>query len=482
MSIGALTHDPALLSLADATARLRTRSILPRDLLKANLARIDRLDGRLNAVLWLDRSGAMAAADAMATDRRPDVVAGRLHGLPLAHKDLFATAGLPQTAGSAWWQGRVAAHTSTVLARLQAAGSITFAGLNMAEFAQNPTGHNATVGDCINPWQPDAIAGGSSSGSAVAVAVGYCAGSLGSDTGGSIRLPAACCGVTGLKPTWGLVSRAGVVPLAQTLDAVGPIARTARDCAILLALIAGADPADPTCAALPVPAYEAALDDARGGGNLAGQRIGVPDAWFFDDAAPEVLAACTDALAALADRGATLVPIGIPLLPAITTYGGTMARVEAAALHAQWMREDPQRYVPHVSGRLYPGYAIPATYYVEAMTRRPQILAEFVATVFDRVDAIATPTLRSRAPTRTQTDVDRGPAGTEQRFFAVGGNVRPFNYLGLPALTMPVGIDANGVPIGLQLVGRPYGEARLLRIADAWQRTAGPPPIPPMAR
>ena len=460
------------LDLAETARRLRDGTWRSADVLEASFARIDRLEARLNAVLWQDRPAAEAAAQAADCSGAPR---GRLHGLPLAHKDLFGTAGRPETAGGQTWRNHRAAVTATATARLGEAGSFQFAGLNMAEFAQNPTGHNAAFGDCINPWNPAIISGGSSSGSAVAVAAGYCTGALGTDTGGSIRLPASCCGVTGLKPTFGRVSRAGVVPLCASLDVVGPIARTARDCAILLSVIAGADAADPTAASLPVPDYEAALS-----GCVAGERIGISRNWFFDEAAPEIRAACDDALRRLASLGAMLVPIEVPLLDEIVTYGGAVARVEAAALHAGWMRTQPQSYAAHISARLYPGYAIPATYYAEAIARRPAITTGFVQNVFGLVDVLATPTLRSRAPTRAETDVDRGPPGTEQRFFAVGGNVRPFNYLGLPALSLPCGIDTNGVPIGLQLVGRPFGEARLLRIADAYQRDAGPPPLPPL--
>jgi aspartyl-tRNA(Asn)/glutamyl-tRNA(Gln) amidotransferase subunit A len=457
----------AAVGLAGEVGRLRAGEVRSADLLAAALGRIAQVDAGLNAVVW--QCAEAARAQAARCDRGG---AGALHGVPLAHKDLFGIAGQRQTAGSELWRDHYATVTSTVLARLAEAGSYSFAGLSLAEFAQNPTGHNAAFGDCINPWNAAMITGGSSSGSAVAVAAGYCTGSLGTDTGGSIRLPAACCGVTGLKPTYGRVSRAGVVPLCASLDCVGPIARTALDCATLMDVIAGADPDDPTCEDLPV-AHVAALD-----GDVRGQRIGVPVNWFCDEAAPEILEAYHAALGVLEARGARLVRLEVPLLDAIATYGGTMARVEAAALHAGWMRTQPGRYVTHVSARLYPGYAIPATYYVEAMQARPTIIAAFVRAVFGQVDVLATPTLRSRAPSRAETDVDVGPPGSETRFFAVGGNVRPFNYLGLPALSLPCGMDANGVPIGLQLVGRPFAEPRLLRVADAYQREVGPPPLP----
>jgi aspartyl-tRNA(Asn)/glutamyl-tRNA(Gln) amidotransferase subunit A len=459
--------------LADQRRRLHDGDVSSTTLLAGSLACIDQRDPSLNAVLWQQRDAASQAAAAADRRRTLGGALPPLLGLPLAHKDLFGETGRPQTAGSNFWRDHTAEVTATVIARLTEAGSFSFAGLHMAEFAQNPTGQNASYGDCINPWNPAVITGGSSSGSAVAVAAGYCNGTLGTDTGGSIRLPAACCGITGLKPSFGLVSRAGVVPLCASLDCVGPLARTALDCAILLDIIAGPDPADPTAANRPPPNAEAALD-----GDLRGQRVGIPRNAFCDDAAPEIRIAFHTALAALRDRGAILVELDIPLLDEIVTYGGTIARVEAAALHAGWMRTAPHQYVPHVAARLYPGYAIPATYYIEAIQRRPAVLAAFTAAVFGQVDALATPTLRSRAPTRAETDVDSDIPGTERAFFAVGANVRPFNYLGLPALSLPIGFDANGTPIGLQLIGRPFAEPRLLRIADAYQRDAGPPKLP----
>jgi aspartyl-tRNA(Asn)/glutamyl-tRNA(Gln) amidotransferase subunit A len=465
----------AHVGLAGARSALREGRVTSAALLADGFARIDRLDGRLNAVLWQQRPWAVAQADAADRARGAGVGHAPLAGVPLAHKDLFGETGRPQTAGSAFWRGHQAATTATVMARLNAAGSFSFAGLHMAEFAQNPTGQNASAGDCINPWNAAIIPGGSSSGSAVAVSAGYCLGALGSDTGGSIRLPAACCGVTGLKPTYGRVSRAGVVPLCASLDCVGPIARTALDCAILFDVIAGADDADPSCARLPAPQAEAALT-----GDLRGQRIGLPANFFCEAAAPDVLAAFEAGLEGLRARGATIVEITVPMLDELAVYGGIVARAEAAALHATWMRMAPERYVPHVAARLYPGYAIPATYYVEALQRRPFLLQAFVAAVFGQVDALATPTLRNRAPARADTDVDSGRPGTERAFFAVGDNVRPFNYLGLPALSLPCGFDANGVPVGLQLVGRPFREAALLRMADAYQRDAGPPKLAPL--
>jgi aspartyl-tRNA(Asn)/glutamyl-tRNA(Gln) amidotransferase subunit A len=288
---------------------------------------------------------------------------------------------------------------------------------------------------------------------------------LGSDTGGSIRLPAAACGVTGIKPTQTRVSRYGAMPLSFSHDNVGPLARSARDCARVMAVIAGHDPQDPTSAREPVDEYEMALD-----GDLKGQRIGVPANFFQDGADAPVIHAMEQALRVLAERGAQVRRIELPLMEAIAAYGSIVSRVEAATIHAQWMRDDPQAYGAHISGRMYPGYAIPAPYYIESLSRRGAILKAFAADVFTQVDTLVTPTIRTCLPTLAETDIDHGPPGTEVSFMAVSANTRPFNYLGLPAVSVPCGLDPNGCPIGLQIAGRPFAEARVLKIADAYQR------------
>ncbi len=462
--------DAGLAALRD---RLRAGEIRSVAALTALFRRIDAQPDHGNVLLWQDRAGAMEAAEAADRRRAAGAALPPLHGVPMAHKDLFAVAGLPLTAGSGHWRAHLAAHTCTVMTRLQDAGSFVFGGLHMADFAQNPTGHNPHWPDCLNPWDAARITGGSSSGSGVAVALGITPAALGSDTGGSIRLPAACCGVTGLKPTWSRVSRAGVVPLCASLDCVGPLALTARDCAILLDAIAGPDAADPTAATWPHGGYEAALGTPV-------QRLTLavaPHIW--DRGTPaDVLAAFDTALRAFAALGVTRREVLVPHWEAMIAYCGTIGRAEAAALHATTMRTAPQQFAPHVAARLYPGYAVPATYYIEAVQNRPMLLDAFCHAVFGAADVLALPTLPGHVPTRAETDMDSGEPGTELAFFATGNHVRPFNYLGLPALSLPIGFDVNGMPIGLQLVGRPFAEATLLMLADAYQDAVGLPPPP----
>ena len=457
--------DLAALSLAEAADAVRTGAATSRALLDACRANRARANPAVNATIWIDDPAADADAAAADAAVASGASLGPLHGVPMAHKDMYYQAGRPCSCGSLIRKDFVPPITATALARLAAAGAYVWGGLNMAEFAQNPTGHNRHYGDCHNPWNLPFITGGSSSGSGAALAARFTYAALGSDTGGSIRLPAAACGVTGIKPTQTRVSRYGAMPLSFSLDNVGPLARTARDCALVLGAIAGHDPNDPTSADLPVPDYAAALT-----GDLRGVRIGLAETYFLDGADAAVVAAVERALAVLAGRGAIISRIALPLMDAVAAYGGIISRVEAATIHAEWLRTRPGDYAAHLSGRMYPGLAIPATYYIESLSRRGPILRAFARAVFGEVDLIATPTIRTGLPTLAETDIDHGPPGTEERFLAVSANTRPFNYLGLPAISVPCGFDPNGLPIGLQLAGRPFAEARLLTAADAYQR------------
>jgi aspartyl-tRNA(Asn)/glutamyl-tRNA(Gln) amidotransferase subunit A len=456
---------PNRLSLTEAADAVARREITATALLDACLAEIDAHEDTVNATIWIDREGAHEAAAAADKQVAAGAKLGKLHGIPMAHKDMYYQAGKVSTCGSMIRGEWVAERTATVLERLHEAGSITFAGLNMAEFAQNPTGHNRHHGDCHNPWNPPFITGGSSSGSGAAVAARFTFAALGSDTGGSIRLPASACGVVGLKPTQTRVSRAGVMPLSFSADNVGPLTRTVRDCARVTGLIAGHDPADPTSADEPVPDYEAALS-----GDLRGVRVGLVTNAALRGSDEAIVAAIAEAARVLAGRGATVVPVEMPHMDAVAAYGGIVSRCEGATIHSRWMRERPQDYAVHLSARMYAGFAIPAVYYVEALSARGPVLRAVVGEAFANVDVLVLPTIPTVLPTLAETDIDHGPPGTETRFLAVSHNTRPFNYLGLPVLSVPCGLDPNGCPIGLQIVGRPFAESRVLTVGDAYQR------------
>jgi aspartyl-tRNA(Asn)/glutamyl-tRNA(Gln) amidotransferase subunit A len=454
----------AALSMTEAAEVVARGESTATALVEACLERIEAHNATVNAFIRLDAEAALRAAAEADRARAAGRPLGPLHGVPMAHKDMYYRAGRISTCGSKIRCDFVPKTTATALERLDAAGAIDLGTLNMAEFAQNPTGHNVHFGHCHNPWNPPFCTGGSSSGSGAGVAARFFFGALGSDTGGSIRLPAAICGVTGLKATQTRVSRFGAMPLSFSCDNVGPLVRSARDAARFLRVIAGHDPRDPTSAREPVPDYEAALD-----GDLRGVRVAVPETWFLEGVEAPVLAAFEAALAVLRGRGAAVERIGLPCMPLVNAYGAVVGRVEAAAIHANWMRERPQDYSVHVGARLYGAMAIPGHHYVEALARRGPILRRFCREAFGRFDLVATPTLRTRVPTLAATDIDADPENWA-RFMAVSANTRPFNYLGLPAISVPCGLDDRGLPIGLQIAARPFAEARVLRAADAYQR------------
>ncbi|MBK1660572.1 amidase [Paracraurococcus ruber] len=456
--------DLTTLSMTEAADAFARGEVTAEAMVRASLARIEAHDGKVNSVIRLDRDAALDQAAAQDKARAAGQAPGKLAGAPMMHKDMYYRAGKVSSCGSKIRKDFVPKVTATVLQRLDAAGAIDMGTLNMAEFAQNPTGHNAHFGDCHNPWNPAYCTGGSSSGSGAAVAARFVTAALGSDTGGSIRLPATLCGVTGLKATQTRVSRHGVMPLSFSCDNVGPLVRTARDAARFLAVTAGHDPKDPTSAPEAVPDYEAALT-----GHAKGLKVAVCETYFLDGADAPVVAGFEAALAALREAGAEVTRVKAPSLRAINAYVALVSRVEGATIHANWMREHPGDYAIHLSSRLYGGYAIPGHLYVEALSRRGALLRQFVAETLTGFDVVATPTLRTRVPTLAETDIDADPANWA-RFMAVSANTRPFNYLGLPTVSIPCGLDDRGLPIGLQLAARPFAEATLLRAADAFQQ------------
>jgi aspartyl-tRNA(Asn)/glutamyl-tRNA(Gln) amidotransferase subunit A len=333
----------------------------------------------------------------------------------------------------------------------------------MAEFAYGPTGHNAHFGPVHNPWHVDHITGGSSSGSGAAVAARLTFAALGSDTGGSIRMPAHFCSVTGLKTTVGRISRAGAMPLSQSLDTVGPLARSAEDCALLLGLMVGEDPDDPTAIAGPLPDYMAATRQP-----MRGLRIGVPNSFYVDDLDSEVARILDETVAALKQEGASVVAVELPDQRQLTAACQLVLAVEAAAFHKRWMIERSDDYGPQVLMRLQNGLAVPAVSYLEAMRWRGPALAAHLAAVAG-LDAVIAPVAPVAAPTIAESDVGNSP-DAEAVIQRLTRFTRPVNYLGLPSLAIPSGFTRRGLPVGMQLIGRPFDEAMLLRIGAAFQR------------
>lgn len=504
-STDGLMPSPCDLGLLEAAAHLREGRLTSAALTDALLVRADWAQARTNCFLRIDAEAARHAA-AFADERLAaaraagvDLAATQpLLGLPLAHKDMFVGTGSTAGAAGGWLPScgsrvreaatalasgpagtaeavsaaRVAPLPATVVARLEAAGAHAIGALNMAEFALGATGHNAAFGDCRNAWQPDFISGGSSSGSGAAVACGATFASLGSDTGGSVRIPAAVNGVLGLKPTYGLLPRTGSMKLSPSIDTLGPVARSAPDLAAVLQIVAGADGRDALASRRAPPDYAAAL-----GRGVEGLRIGLPRNHFFAVATPEVRAAMERCLALLEGAGARIVEVTVPDAAPLAELSRAVVYAEATALHASQLRTQAARYTPQVRLRASTGLAIPGTACLEALRLRLPLLERFVGEVFGRCDVLHTPVLPIPVPRRDETDVGGGAALWEILAKLVYCTA-PFNYLGLPAVAVPAGLDARGLPLSAQFVARPFAEATLLRVAAVQQRLLPMPPLP----
>ena len=452
----------------EALARdIAARKLSAVEATEACLARIARFDGRIRSFITLDADGARATARALDAELAAGRSRGVLHGIPIALKDLFHVRGLPTSCGTKTAEYFTAERECTVASRLRGAGAVILGKLNMTELAVGPFGDNAHHGDVQNPWRPGHASGGSSSGSGAAVAAGFATGALGSDTGGSIRLPAAYCGIVGLKPTYGRVSRAGVMPLSWSLDHVGPMTRTVRDAALMLAVIAGHDPADATSSHRPVPDYLASLERP-----VAGLRVGLPENYFFDGIAPEMERAVREAAQALAGLGALVVDVRLPDPEPLLDIANVITRAESAAIHARLLRERPHELQPTVRARLEVGLHISAHDYIQAERVRARLTREFVQEVFGTVDALIAPVIPEPAPS---LEAVKGGSVAEivRRMGRFSRLTRPFNALGLPALSVPCGSSVDGRPLAFQAVGRPFDEATVLRLGQAWERASG---------
>jgi aspartyl-tRNA(Asn)/glutamyl-tRNA(Gln) amidotransferase subunit A len=450
-------------SLTQAAEGLRARQVSSVELTRACLARAEAVNPGLNCFISIEAEDALAAAK-----RADDAIArgesrGPLHGVPLAHKDMFYRAGKVSTGGSKIRRDFIPGTDSAIAKRLEAAGAVWLGNLNMSEFAANPAGHNVHYGHCHNPWDPKSISGGSSSGSASAVAARACFGSIGSDTGGSVRLPAAVCGVVGLKPTYGRVSRHGALPRSWSLDSIGPLARTVEDCAVLAAAISGRDPLDPTTADVPVPDYSSLLHRP-----IRKLRLGVPSNFFFDSVDDSVRSRLDAAIDVLAGLGTAHVDVVVPDQARLFTISDAVVKSEAATLHGRWIEERPEDYSLFVRSRIEAGFHIPARRYLEAVALRGRILSDFVSRVFDTVDVLFTPVLPIQVPKLVETEVGT-PTDVQRVIVDLTRCTRNINYLGLPAVSVPCGFTANGKPVGFQLIGRPFAEATLLRAGHAYQ-------------
>ncbi len=459
------------MSIGEAAAGLRARRFSAVDLATAAIFRIDRLNPTMRAFITVTAEQALEQARqadrelAMGQDRGP------FHGVPVALKDLFYTKGVPTTAGSKVYQNFLPEYNATVVEKLLAAGAVLLGKLNMHEFAYGITSANPHFGAVHNPWSPRHSPGGSSGGSAAAVATHMVFMAMGTDTGGSIRIPASFCGTVGLKPTYGRVSRFGVLPLGFSQDHMGPLTRSVRDAALALNAIAGHDPRDPTSSRRPVVDYVPGEDCS-----IRGVRIGFPDSFFFERLHEDVESAVRGAIARAQSLGAVIKPVRLPDMDALNAVARIVLLSEASSVAEPFM-EDRGQFGPDVLALLDQGRLVPATDYINAQRLRRKMRREFEQ-VWQEVDCLIAPATPTPAPRIGDATIRLGGRDEDVRL-ASTRLVRCFNALGFPALSLPCGLSASGLPVGMQIVGPAFEEALLLRIGAALEDGGvGIPPCP----
>lgn len=451
--------DVGWLPLAELAARLRDRSLSSVEVTRALLERIDSLDGDLHSFVTVLPDAALEQARRAEEEIARGEHRGPLHGVPIALKDLFFTRGVRTTCASKILADFVPDEDATVVERLAAAGAVLLGKLNMTEFALS--GYHPDLPVPVNPWAADRWPGVSSSGSGVATAAGLCFGSLGTDTGGSIRFPAASCGVVGLKPTYGRVSRHGVFPLAASLDHVGPFARRVADAGVMLGAIAGFDPRDPTSLRAPVPDFERAAE-----GGVSGLRVGVDERYCREGVEPELADAVLDAARKLGELGAELREVRIPSVEEAAARWWVLCASEAAAAHRRTFPERRDEYGPDFRRLLERGSALRGSDYAEAHAVRLAFRTR-LRDLFDEVDLLVCPAMPAPPPTLEELASRESEAdtGALMRFTA------PFDLSGSPALTLPCGVSAEGLPLAVQLVGPDLTEDRLCRAGAAYEQS-----------
>lgn len=459
-----MTGDELLdLEITQVASLVERKEVSPVELTRITLDAIAARDPALTAFITVTPESALQAAGAAEKAVAAGYYLGPLHGVPLAIKDIVAVSGVRSTSGSKILADHVPTEDATVTARLRAAGAIFVGKLNMHEFAFGVTTENPHYGFTKNPWNLDHSPGGSSGGSGSAVAARLCFGALGTDTGCSIRLPASYCGISGIRPSIGRVSNHGIGTLAWTLDTVGPMARSAADCAAMLSAVAGYDPRDHQSSRQPLPASAEYLD--RG---LAGLRLGLIKDYSLEGLQPDVLTAFDKALSVLGDAGATIREVPIPDLDLAISALMTIDIAEPAAYHAQWLRERPQDYGDDLRILLEQGEMYTATQYIQAQRYRTLLHRSFADALVD-LDAILTPTVPYTAPPIGDRTVSIGGKDVELIDAIMRYNALP-PLTGMPAISIPCGFSRDGLPIGMQVIGKAFDEPMVLRIAHGYQQ------------
>ena len=444
-----------LLDLSAASLAVQKKEVSPVALTRACLERVERLNPKLNAFITVTAQSALESAAAAEAEIARGEWKGPLHGIPLAVKDLIETAGVKTTAASALLKDYVPTTDAEVIRRLKAAGAVLLGKLNLHEFAYGGSAIIGHFGPARNPWNTAHVCGGSSSGSGAAVAACLCYGAIGTDTAGSIRLPASCCGITGLKPTYGLVSTRGVLPLSWSLDHVGPMARTAADAALILQAIAAYDPQDIYCQKFPPVYYPSAIEE-----KTSGLRLGVAQD-FWNEVDAEIKLAVDTAVAQLEKLTAGVQPIDVS-----TRVDRTVVRSEPFAYHQKYLPQQEGSYDPETLRRIRSGADVTATQYIQAyrelLEQRRQILQ-----LFDRVDLVLTPTAPMLPP--SISELQAVPDQLRARELFMLRNTRPFNIYGLPSISVNCGFSKSGLPIGMQITGAPGADGLVLCLAHAYQ-------------
>lgn len=459
-----MSEEIAFQDACETASRIAARDVSAVEVTETAIRRAERLQPTLNGFISLEGDAALDAARAIDVRLSKGEKIGPLGGVPLAHKDMYYREGKVTTCGSKIRKDFIADRTATVLKRLESSGALYLGGLNMSEFAVGPIGNNVHFGDCRNPWNTDHAPGGSSSGSGASVAARIVYGALGSDTGGSIRIPSAMSGVVGLKPTQTRVSRYGLMPLSFSFDCGGPLTRTVRDAARMFDIIAGHDAKDPTSSHRPVASCEASCAEP-----VDGLRIGIPSSYYYDDMDSDVSALVEGARRVFADMGATLVDVDVPDHEEMNLIWAAALSAEAATIHRKWLIERPEDYGGMVRRRIEFGLYQPATRYLEAMSLRDGFLRRYCERAFRDCDFLLTPTMPITAP--RLSDVDVGDSEDMPALvLRISKNTRPISYLGLPALSVPCGLTPEGLPTAFQLIGQPFDEAILCRAGHGYQQ------------
>ena len=454
------------MTIQELAPQIRAGKISPVELTQQALERIRRHQPTVNAYITILEEAALAQARQAEREIRTGHYRGPLHGIPYAAKDLFYTKGVATTAGSKILKDFVPAYDATVIDRLREAGAVLLGKAGLHEFAYGITNNNPHFGPVRNPWDTTRIPGGSSGGSTAALATDQCVFSLGSDTGGSVRIPASFCGVVGLKPTFGRISRYGVFPLGHTLDHVGHFAHSVADAATILGALAGPDPRDDSSASEPPPKIDLPAEP-----KLNRYRIGLPSNYYFDRIEPDVAQAVRAAVEKLRGLGAEILDVEIPDIEDFTVLSRLILLPEATAVHRQRLKTRRADIGPDVLALLDQGQFVLATDYLDAQRRRRQ-LVENLAKLLDGVDVIVTPATPITAPKIGDTTVDIGGQPEDARLAATRF-VRALNMAGVPALSVPCGVDSRGLPIGLQIFGRAFDEATVLLVGHCFEQVSG---------